>query len=104
MNYVVGIGKYNTLGHCGGECHGARYITLLLICVEAGFYSDVVECLPLDPEAQVRFPPRAFGIFSAPCDIWWPVWGSMTWVSGITQNEMSQNYSVVPIRFGDESI
>ena len=30
--------------------------------VEAGFYSDVVECLPLDPAAQVRFPPRAVGI------------------------------------------
>ena len=27
--------------------------------MEAGFYSDVVECLPLDPAAQVPFPPRA---------------------------------------------
>ena len=30
------------------------------------FYSDVVECLPLDPAAQVRFPPRAVGIFLHP--------------------------------------
>ena len=34
--------------------------------MEAGFYSDVVECLPLDPAAQVRFPPRAVGIFLHP--------------------------------------
>ena len=34
--------------------------------VEAGFYSDVVECLPVDPAAQVRFPPRAVGIFLHP--------------------------------------
>ena len=27
---------------------------------------DVVECLPLDPAAQVRFPPRAVGIFLHP--------------------------------------
>ena len=31
-----------------------------------GFYSDVVECLPVDPAAQVRFPPRAAGIFLHP--------------------------------------
>ena len=41
--------------------------------------------------------------FSAPCDIWWPVCGSMAWVSGIKM-EMSRNYSVDPIRLGDESI
>ena len=46
---VVGIGIYNTL-----------------LAVEAGFYSDVVECLPLDPAAQVRFPPWAVGIFLHP--------------------------------------
>ena len=34
--------------------------------VEAGFYSDVVECLPLDPAAQVRVPPQAAGIFLHP--------------------------------------
>ena len=34
--------------------------------MEAGFYSDVVDCLPLDPAAQVRFPPRAVGIFLHP--------------------------------------
>ena len=39
-------------------CHGARYMTYFYcLAVEAGFYSDVVECLPLDPAAQVRFPP-----------------------------------------------
>ena len=32
----------------------------------AGFYSDVVECLPLDPAAQVRFPPQAVRIFLHP--------------------------------------
>ena len=36
------------------------------LAVEAGFYSDVVECLPLDPTAQVRFPPLAVGIFLHP--------------------------------------
>ena len=51
----------------GGECHGARYITRsYYIVVEAGFYNDVVECLPLDPLAKVRFPPRAVGIFLYP--------------------------------------
>ena len=35
----------------GGECHGARYITHL----EAGFYSNVVECLPVDPATRVGF-------------------------------------------------
>ena len=34
--------------------------------VDAGFYSDVVECLPIDPAAKVRFPPRAVGIFLHP--------------------------------------
>ena len=37
--------------------------------MEAGFYSDVVECLPLDPVAQVRFPSRAVGIFLHPVSI-----------------------------------
>ena len=49
--YVVGIGIL-THFYC--------------LAVEAGFYSDVVECLPLDPAAQVRFPPRAVGIFLHP--------------------------------------
>ena len=45
-------------------CSRDRYIThFYCLAVEAGFYSDVVECLPLDPAAQVRFPPRAVGIF-----------------------------------------
>ena len=49
---VVGIDRYITHFYC--------------LAVEAGFYSDVVECLPLDPAAQVRFPPRAVGIFLHP--------------------------------------
>ena len=48
-------------------CSRDRYIThFYCLAVEAGFYSDVVECLPLDPAAQVRFPPRAVGIFLHP--------------------------------------
>ena len=48
-------------------CSRDRYIThFYCLAVEAGFYSDVVECFPLDPAAQVRFPPRACGIFLHP--------------------------------------
>ena len=48
-------------------CSRDRYIThFYCLAVEAGFYSDVIECLPLDPAAQVRFPPRAVGIFLHP--------------------------------------
>ena len=39
--------------------------TLPRRCI-AGFYSNVVECLPLDSAAQVRFPPRVVGIFLHP--------------------------------------
>ena len=45
--YVVGVGIYKTL---------------LLPCGKAVFYSDVVECLPLNPAAQVRISPRVVGI------------------------------------------
>ena len=49
----------------GGECHGARYIShFYCLAVEAGFYSDVVECLPVDPASWVRFPAGAGKIFS----------------------------------------
>ena len=49
----------------GGECHGARYIThFYCLAVEAGFYSDVVECLPVDPASWVRFSAGAGKIFS----------------------------------------
>ena len=48
---------------CSRERYKTHYYRL---AVEAGFYSDVVECLPLDPAAQVRFPPRAVGIFLHP--------------------------------------
>ena len=45
--------------------HGARYkIHFYCLAVEAGFYSDVVECLPLDPATWVRFPAGAGKIFS----------------------------------------
>ena len=54
--YVVGIG-------------------IIYNAVEAGFYSDVVECLPLDPAAQIRFPPRAVGIFLHPVTRIWPLLG-----------------------------
>ena len=49
----------------GGECHGARYINhFYCLAVEAGFYSDVVECVPVDPATWVRFPAGAGKIFS----------------------------------------
>ena len=34
------------------------------LAVEAGFYSDVVECWPVDPATWVRFPAGAGKIFS----------------------------------------
>ena len=41
-------------------CHGARYIThFYCLAVETGFYSDVEECLPVDPASWVRFPAGA---------------------------------------------
>ena len=45
---------------------GSRYILIHFYClaVEAGFYSDVVECLPVDPATWVRFPAGAGKIFS----------------------------------------
>ena len=47
------------------KCHGARYIThFYCLAVEAGFYSDVVECLPVDPATWVRFPAGASKIIS----------------------------------------
>ena len=86
-------------------CSRYRYIRhFFCLAVEAGFYSDVVECLPIDPAAQVRFPPRAVGIFLHPVTFGGQYVGSTACISGITQQEMSRNYSVVPIRFGDESI
>ena len=71
--------------------------------VEAGFYSDVVECFPLEPVAQVRFPLRAVGIFLHHVTFGGQYVGSTTWVPGI-KREMSRNYSVVPSRFWEESI
>ena len=39
---------------------GSRYIIhFYCLAVEAGFYSDVVECLPVDPAFWVRFPAGA---------------------------------------------
>ena len=45
---------------------GSRYNIRHFYClaVEAGFYSDVVECLPVDPATWVRFPAGAGKIFS----------------------------------------
>ena len=34
------------------------------LVVEAGFYSNVVECLPVDPASWVRFPAGTGKIFS----------------------------------------
>ena len=86
-------------------CGRDRYIThFYCLAVEAGFYSDVVECLPLDPAAKVRFPLWAVGIYLHPVACGGQYVGSAACVSGITQHEMSRNYSVVPSRFGDESI
>ena len=34
------------------------------LAVEAGFYSDVVDCLPVDPVTWVRFPAGTGQIFS----------------------------------------
>ena len=34
------------------------------LAVEAGFYSDAVECLPVNPASWVRFPAGAGKIFS----------------------------------------
>ena len=83
-------------------CSRDRYIThFYCLAVEAGFYSDVVECLPLDPVAQARFPPWAVGIFLRPVTFGGQYVDSTACVPGITQHEMSRNYSVVPSRFGD---
>ena len=47
------------------QCHGARYTThFYCLAVEAGFYSDVVECLPVDPASWVRLRAGAGKIFS----------------------------------------
>ena len=45
---------------------GLGYIFIHFYClaVEAGFYSDVVECLPVDPVTWVRFPAGADIFFS----------------------------------------
>ena len=44
---------------------GYRYmIHFYCLAVEAGFYSDVVECMPVDPATWVRFPAGAGKIFS----------------------------------------
>ena len=55
------------------------------------FYSDVVECLPLDPAAKVRFPPWAVGIF---CYVWHLVVsifgpGFVFWASGGNVTEIT---------------
>ena len=76
--YFVLVSDYNVVGT------GTMYIThFYCLAVEAGFYSDVVECLPLDPAVQVRFPPRAVGIFLHPVIFGGRYVGSTACVSGI---------------------
>ena len=50
----------------GVNVTGSRYNIIHFYClaVEAGFYSDVVECLPVNPATWVRFPAGAGKIFS----------------------------------------
>ena len=48
-------------------CSRDRYKThFYCLAVEAGLYCHMVECLPLNPAAQVRFPSWAVGIFLHP--------------------------------------
>ena len=46
------------------QCIGIYNIHFYCLAVEAGFYSDVVECLPVDPATWVRFPAGTGKIFS----------------------------------------
>ena len=43
---------------------GIYKIHFYCLAVEAGFYSDVVKCLPVDPATWVRIPAGAGKIFS----------------------------------------
>ena len=75
-----GSSEFRSLDHTGLIWHSVscligcsryRYIYIYIthfycLAVEAGFYSDVVECLPLDSAAQVPFPPQVVGIFLHP--------------------------------------
>ena len=46
-------------------CHSFRYIIhFYCIAVEAGFYGNLVECLPVDTGTWVRFPAGTDWIFS----------------------------------------
>ena len=48
-------------------CSRDRYIThFYCLAVKAGYHSNVLEYLLLDPAAQVRLPPYAVGIFQHP--------------------------------------
>ena len=58
------------------------------LTVEAGFYSDIVESLPLDPAAQVRFPSRAVGIFLHPVTL---IYGSVAVKTYISINPSYTN-------------
>ena len=50
----------------GVNVTGSRYNITHFYClaVEAGFYSDAVECLPVNPAFWVQFPAGAGKIFS----------------------------------------
>ena len=45
---------------------GSMYIQIHFYClaVDAGFYSDVIECLPVDPATWLQFPAGTGYIFS----------------------------------------
>ena len=66
--YVTSLIYMNTsMPQCNCLCSRDRYRThFYYLAVESRFYNDVVECLLVDPAAQVRFPPRAVVIFLHP--------------------------------------
>ena len=55
----------NYLHQGSNTCHRV-FVYIIHFCylaVEAGFYSDIVECLPVDPETWIRFPAGTGKIF-----------------------------------------
>ena len=98
--YVTSLIYMNTsMPQCNCLCSRDRYRThFYYLAVESRFYNDVIECLLVDPAAQVRFPPRAVVIFLHPV-----TFGDQCGIHGLCfghQDGMFQNNSVVPSRFG----
>ena len=58
------------------------------LAVEAGFYSDVVECLPVDPASWVRFPAGTGKIFSL-YDTNKPAQGVLEGLNGVPLKSLS---------------